>query len=242
MNSKTIIQVLKTTLLSTLMMLSIVYGMATGNAWIQYGGIIVIFVGQMLYQGIKTMRSTPLLNANMAEAERVKNGRLMLRMTENDVIKIKREVKDAGDLGMSAKLLPLIVVPLIIFFALHYILGIIAPDILAWQSYAISFLFSMAASTILTVKTGLTQPTSVVVSPNKYYVSEKGIVFDHMNSLILLRYPIRKLSIKREKKFIEVEGQDTKSTIIPYKVRLFSYDVDQLQHILNRFVENPSTA
>ena len=232
-----VVQHLKTILLSTTIMLLVVYGMATGNTWIQYGGIVLVFVGQMVYQLLKSIRSAPLLNANTAEAVKVKNGKLLLKMTADEIMKIKRDVRDTGDIGLSSKMLLVMFIPLGIFFATSYILGMIDPNILPWQSYLIGFLASLPVSTIITIKMGVSQPTSAVVSPNNYYIGEKGIVFDYMNNSFILKFPMTKMTTKKEKKFIEVEGQPTKSAMIPHKLKLFSYDVDQLQRMLNRFVE-----
>ena len=236
-----IVQYLKTMSLSIVIMLLVAFGMATENSWIQYGSILIVIGGQMAYQMFKSIRSAPMLNVNMMDAEKAKSGKLLFKTSENEVRKIKSYVGDAGDMGISSKTLPLMFAPLIIFIVAGYLLGIIAPAILRWQSYLIAFFVTLPVSSIITIKMGVSTSSGPVSSPDTYCISEKGIVFEHMGRSFILVFPLKKLKVKAEKKLIEVEGQSTKSAMIPNKLRLFNNDVDQLQRTLLRFTETKTS-
>lgn len=240
-----IIQYLKTMSLSIMIMLLVAFGMATGNSLIQYGSILIVLGGQMAYQMFKSVRSAPLLNVNMMDAEKAKDGKLLFKTHENEVLKIKKDVGDPGNMGISSKALLLMFLPLIIFIAAGYLLGIIAPGLPRWQSYLIAFFVTLPVSTIITIKIGVSF-SGPVASPNTYCISEKGIVFEYImpgniSRSFILPFPLKKLNVNVEKKLIEVEGQSSKSAIIPSRLRLFNNDVDQLQRILLRFAETKTS-
>jgi uncharacterized membrane protein len=237
MNVKDVIKYLRRMLFSITFMLLVALGMATGNPWLQYGSIFIIIIGQIVYQIFKSIRSAPTLNANMIEANKAKKGKLLYTATKNDVLKIKSESGGTGSMGMSSKTLFLMFIPLIIFFTTSYALGIVAPTLPRWQSYLTGVLFSLPASTIITVKAGITPSEGPIASPNTYYVSEKGIIFEHYGNSFILSYPIKKLNVNKEKNFIEVEGQSVKSVIIPNRLKLFNKDINVLQRILVRFTD-----
>jgi len=237
MASGGIIQYLKMMAPSILIMLLIAYGMATENPWLQYGSILIIMGIQLIYQTIKSIRAAPMLDTNMKAAEKAKGGRLLLTAAEREVTEVKKQAKNAGEIGMGSRTLLILLVPLAIFLATSQILSVVTPTIPRWQSYLIGFLLSLPASTITTMKMGVNPSTGPAVSPNSYYVSERGIIFDYMGRSFILVFPIKKLNVKKENKLIEVEGQPTKSLFIPNRLRLFNQDVDQLQRILTRFTE-----
>lgn len=240
MDSEGIIQYFKMMAPSILIMLLIAYGMAVENPLIQYGAIGLILVVQLGYQTIRSIRSAPMLESNMRDATKAKSGRLLLTATENEITEIKKQVKDTGVMGMSSKTLLILFVPLIIFYASSQIIGVLAPSMPQWQSYLIGFILSIPVSTIVAMKSGVSTVAGPAASPNAYYVSEKGIVFEHMGRTFISPFPIRKLNVNKGKMYIEVEGQSTKSIMIPSKVKLFSQDVDKLQRLLSRFIETKS--
>jgi len=234
MSQSNIPHYLKRMIPSLLLMVVMTYGIKEGNPWIQYGSIALLLVGQMVYQGAKAMRSRSVVDANLDEARRASRRNLLLTVTMNEITKAKDEGKSIG--GMSPKLSLLLVVPLAVFLATGYILSILVPGIPQWQSYVVGFLFTMPISLALQMKMGLgsTTPTA---NPNTYYVSEKGIVFEHMRQYYILHYPLVNLEVKQESNCIEIEGQPTNAPMIPNKVRLFNRDVKKLQRLLTRFTE-----
>lgn len=241
MNIRVVAKYLKKMLFSITIMLLVAVGMAFENPWLQYGSIFIIIIGQIGYQIFKSIRSAPMLNANMMEANKAKNGKLLHTATKNDVLKIKSASGGAGNTGMSSKTLFMMFIPLVIFFATSYILGIVAPTIPRWQSYLIGVLFSLPASTIITIKAGISPSEGPTASPNTYYISEKGIIFEHYGNSFILSYPLKKLNVNKEKNFIEVEGPSVKSVVIPNKLKLFNNDINTLQRILIRFTEQKTT-
>lgn len=80
----------------------------------------------------------------------------------------------------------------------------------------------------------------MVVTPNAYVVSERGIAFDHMGQPFILRFPLTKLNVQKEKNFIEAEGK-AETSIIPNRLRLFTEKIDQLNKILAKHVINQDT-
>lgn len=233
MDRKNLTQYVKRMIPSLLLMGLITYGIKEQNPWFQYGSILFLLVGQMVYQSIKTLRSRPVIDANLEEARKVMRRKIMLEVTKDEVTKAKQKGKSVG--GISPKISLLFIVPIVIFMATGYILSIIIPGIPRWQSYLVGFLVTMPVSMILSIKLGLgSTPTA---SPSFYYVSERGIVFEQMGQFFILRYPIVDLIVKEESNCVEVEGQPTKSAVIPNKVRLFNKDVKKLQRLLTRFVE-----
>ena len=219
---------------SLLLMVVMTYGIKEGKPWIQYGSIILLLVGQMVYQGAKALRSRPVVDANLDEARRVSRRKLLLTVTMNEITKAKDEGKSIG--GMSPKISLLLIVPLAVFLATGYVLSILFEDIPQWQSYVVGFLLTMPISIALQMKMGLGS-TTPTVTPNTYYVSEKGIVFEHMRQYYILHYPLVNMEVKQESNCIEIEGQPTNASIIPNKLRLFNRDVKKLQRLLTRFIE-----
>lgn len=219
---------------SLLVMGLITYGIKEGNPMIQYGSIALILVGQLVYQSFKVMRSKPDIEANMSEARRVARRKHLLAVTRSEIEKAKERGK--GVRGVSSTMYLLLILPLVIFLATGYILGIIFPGIPSWQTYLVGFIFTMPVSMAISVRSGLGSPMPTA-SPSTYYINEKGIVFEHMGRFYILHYPLVKMDVKEESNCLEVEGQPTEASIIPSKVRLFSRDVRKLQKILKRFME-----
>ena len=223
---------------SLLFMGLITYGIKEENPWLQYGSIVLIFVGLIVYQSIKTLRSRPAIEANLEEAHRVMRRRLILEVTKDEVKKAKQRGKSVD--GISPKIF-LLFVPYVIYVATGFIISILSeqqiiPDIPRWQSYLVAFLVTMPVSTILSIKSGSGSATPTR-SPSSYYVSERGIAFEHTGQFYILHYPIVDLVVKEESNCVEVEGQPTNSAIIPNKIRLFNRDAKRLQRLLTRFMQ-----
>jgi uncharacterized membrane protein len=217
---------------SFLMMILITYGIKEQNPWLQYGSILLLFAGTILYQGIQAARSRDEIDANHDEARKVMRQKGILEVKRDEVTSAKRSGKSIGGLSPTTSLV--FILPLIIFMATGYLLSQLVQDIEPWQSYLVGFLITMPVSTILSIKTGLGSMTPTI-SPNVYYVSDKGIVFEQMNQHYILHYPIVTMELKEESNCVEVQGQPTKSPLIPNRIRLFNKDAKKLQRLLTRF-------
>ncbi|MDQ1281222.1 MAG: hypothetical protein QG670_2486 [Thermoproteota archaeon] len=237
MDSEGILQYFKMMIPSLFIMVIIAFGMATENVLLQYGAIGLILVGQIGYQTIKSFRSAPMVEANIKEATKAKGGRLLLTVTENEVNEIKKQVKDSSGMGISSKQLLTLFIPIIVFYATSQILGSVVPDLPRWQSYLIAFALTLPASTVVAMKSGTRAMTGPAVSPNAYYISEKGVIFEYFGRTYIMPFPIKRINMQKEKMYIEVEGRPTKSVMIPNKLKLLSKQVEKLQSILNRFLE-----
>jgi uncharacterized membrane protein len=219
---------------SLLLMVLITYGIKEDIPWLQYGSIVILLAGQMGYQVIKTVRSKPMMDANVEEARKASRRKILLRVTKSEIDTAKARGKAIG--GMSPKMSLMFVVPLAIYLGSGYVLSYFIPGIPRWQSYLVGFLITMPVSMTLQAKMGVSSMTSVA-SPNTYSIGEKGIIFEHMGQYHILNVPFVNLEVKEESNCIEVEGHPTKASMIPNKVRLFNGDLKRLQNLLKRFID-----
>jgi uncharacterized membrane protein len=210
----------------------ITYGIKEENTWLQYGSIVLLLVGQIVYQSIQAVRSGPTIEANTMEANRVMNRKILLKVTDAEVSKAKQRGKKIG--GMGPKMGLMFIVPFLIFMVTGFVLSFLIPGIPRWQSYLIAFLVTMPFSLMLQMRLGM--GSTPIQSPNSYTVGEKGLVFPHMGRVFLLRYPLVTLTLNEEANCVEVEGQPTHTTIIPNKLRLFYENAKQLRKLLHQFV------
>ncbi len=217
------------------MMLLLTYGMATNNPLLNPTYIILTVLAlQLGYQIIKNMRSRSKVEANIQDATRVKRGVSLFAASEKDVKKAKEDSKGQNEMSMSTKMMIMLLAPLVIFISSGYLLSILIPGIEQWQSYMIGFILSMCVSTFLTFRMK-TLPGAAATTPNAYTINERGIAFDHMNQAFIVRFPLTKLTVQKEKNFIEAEGK-AEAPIIPNKLRLFTEKIDQLEKILTKYV------
>ena len=219
---------------SLLLMVLITYGIKEDIPWLQYGSIVILLAGQMGYQVIKTVRSKPMMDANVEEARKASRRKILLKVTKSEIDTAKARGKAIG--GMSPKMSLMFVVPLAMYLGSGYVLSYFIPGIPRWQSYLVGFLITMPVSMTLQAKMGVSSMTSVA-SPNTYSIGEKGIIFEHMGQYHILNFPFVNLEVKEESNCIEVEGHPTKTSMIPNKVRLFNGDLKRLQNLLKRFIE-----
>ena len=233
MSQRSVTQYLKRMGPSLLLMILITYGIKENIPWLQYGSIILLLAGQMLYQVVKTVRSKPMVDANIEEARRAARRKLLLTVTKSEIDTAKERGKSIG--GMSPKMSLLFVVPLLIFLASGYLLSLVVPGIPQWQSYVVGFLITMPVSMTLSSRLGMDTMTQVA-APNTYSISEKGIIFEHLGQYHLLTFPLVNLEVKEESNCIEVEGPPTNTALIPSKIRLFNRDVKKLQSLLAPYV------
>ncbi len=233
MSQRSVTQYLKRMGPSLLLMILITYGIKENIPWLQYGSIVILLAGQMLYQVAKTVRSKPMVDANIEEARRASRRKLLLTVSKSEIDTAKERGKSIG--GMSSKMSLLFVVPLLIFLASGYILSIVVPGIPQWQSYLVGFLITMPVSMTLSSRLGMNTMTQVS-APNTYSISEKGIIFEHLGQYHILNFPLVNLEMKEESNCIEVEGPPTNTALIPSKIRLFNRDVKKLQSLLARHV------
>jgi uncharacterized membrane protein len=219
---------------SLLLMVLITYGIKEDIPWLQYGSIVILLAGQMGYQVIKTVRSKPMMDANVEEARKASRRKRLLKVTKSEIDTAKARGKAIG--GMSPKMSLMFVVPLVMYLGSGYVLSYFIPGIPRWQSYLVGFLITMPVSMTLQAKMGVSSMTSVA-SPNTYSIGEKGIIFEHMGQYHILNFPFVNLEVKEESNCIEVEGHPTKTSMIPNKVRLFNGDLKRLQNLLKRFID-----
>lgn len=219
---------------SLLLMVLITYGIKEEIPWLQYGSIVILLAGQMGYQVIKTVRSKPMMDANVEEARKASRRKILLKVTKSEIDTAKARGKAIG--GMSPKMSLMFVVPLAMYLGSGYVLSYFIPGIPRWQSYLVGFLITMPVSMTLQAKMGVSSMTSVA-SPNTYSIGEKGIIFEHMGQYHILNFPFVNLEVKEESNCIEVEGHPTKTSMIPNKVRLFNGDLKRLQNLLKRFID-----
>lgn len=233
MSQRSVTQYLKRMGPSLLLMILITYGIKENIPWLQYGSIILLLAGQMLYQVVKTVRSKPMVDANIEEARRASRRKLLLTVTKSEIDTAKERGKSIG--GMSPKMSLLFVVPLLIFLGSGYLLSILVPGIPQWQSYVVGFLLTMPVSMTLSSRLGMDTMTQVA-APNTYSISEKGIIFEHLGQYHILTFPLVNLEVKEESNCIEVEGPPTNTALIPSKIRLFNRDVKKLQSLLTPYL------
>ncbi len=233
MSQRSVTQYLKRMGPSLLLMILITYGIKENIPWLQYGSIILLLAGQMLYQVVKTVRSKPMVDANIEEARRASRRKLLVTVTKSEIDTAKERGKSIG--GMSPKMSLLFVVPLLIFLGSGYLLSILVPGIPQWQSYVVGFLLTMPVSMTLSSRLGMDTMTQVA-APNTYSISEKGIIFEHLGQYHILTFPLVNLEVKEESNCIEVEGPPTNTALIPSKIRLFNRDVKKLQSLLTPYL------
>jgi uncharacterized membrane protein len=215
------------------LMILITAGMYFENSLLQYGSIFLMLGGQIAWQSVKTIRSRPIMDANLDEARRTMKRKLILEADKSDVSRARDRGKPISTFTPRMSLL--LILPLVIFLVSGQVLNIVIPGIPSWQSYAIGFLITMPISTILSFRMGMGTATQTG-NPNSYAISEKGIVFEHMGQYYILRYPLLKVTEIEESNCLEVEGQNSQSPIIPSKIRLYNQDLKKVQRALARFV------
>jgi uncharacterized membrane protein len=214
---------------SFLLLIFIAYGMATYNPWFQFGGIFIVLAIQMGYQIYRSAKSSPIIKLNIQEAARAKRSKPLLYMTEHDVNVIKADAKSLGEWRQLAKMLSILMLPAAILLGTTYMIGAFWPDVPSWQSFVAGFLISMAASTALASKVGLS--SGFAYAPSSYLITERGIVFEHMGRSFVLKFPLKRLTVK-DRNIVEVEG-DSETPIIPNILRLYTKNTDELIRILN---------
>jgi len=238
MNIGDISKYLKRMSISIVMMLLIAAGMADLHPLLQPLWIVLgVLILQFGYQMFKSARSRGVIDANMRDAARIRRGVILFEAKETEVNKAKG--KSGGETSMGTKMLIMLIAPLIIFIASGFILNQMSainliPKIEPWQSYMIGALLSMPVSIALTAKMGI-NPEEVGVTPKSFIVGEKGIVYDHMGQLFILRFPLKKFDVQKKDNFVEVEGKKEASTI-PNKLKLFSDKTNNLAKILAKNV------
>ena len=222
---------LRTLAPSFLILIFIAYGMATNNAWFQFGGVFIVLALQMGYQIYKSARASPIINANMQEAIRAKRAKPLLYMTEYDVRTARAGAGSTGEGAQAGKMALLIVVPAAMLFGTTYIIGILWPGVPYWQSFVVGFLISMPASAILASKTGLPQGGQMV-TPASYIVTERGIAYDQMGRSFILRFPLKRVALGKSGNSVEVEGF-SEAPIVPNRLRLYTEKTDELLRLLS---------
>ncbi len=215
------------------LMVLITTGMYLENPWLQYGSIFLLLGGQLLYQSMKTVRSKPIMDANLDEARRVMKRKLILEVDKGDVSKARERGKPISTFTSGMSLL--LIVPLVLFLVIGQVLSYFIPGIPSWQSYAIGFLVTMPVSTILSFRMGMGSPTQTG-NPNSYYISDNGIVFEHMGQYYVLRYPLVTVKEIEESNCLEIEGQDSHSPVIPSKIRLYNLDLKKVERAITKFI------
>ena len=226
-----IAQHLKSMSFSLFMMVLLAYGMATNNPWLQPLYVILIVLGlQFGLQIFKTTRSRGKVEENLLLASRAKRSKKLFEAPGGEVSNAKLKGTGVSEGGMGMKMILMLIAPLSIFIGTNYVLGIVAPGMEGWQSYVIAFLLTVPVSTLLTAKMGVSQRMTVA-TPKAYFVSEKGVAFDHMGQQYLLIFPLTKRDVQKEKKYIEAETK-AMAPLIPNRVRLFTERIEQLDKIL----------
>jgi uncharacterized membrane protein len=208
-------------------------GMYLENPWLQYGSIFLVLGGQMIYQSMKTVRSKPIMDANLEEARRTMKRKLILDVDKSDVSKARNQGKAIS--AFSPRMSILLIVPLVLFLVTGQVLSFVFPGIPSWQSYAIGFLITMPVSTILSFRMGMGSPTQTG-NPNSYAISDKGIVFEHMGQYYILRYPLVTVTEIEESNCLEIQGQDSQAIVIPSKIRLYNLDLKKVQRAITKFI------
>lgn len=230
---------LKSMSISLIMMLLFAYGFATGNPWLQPLYIMIFYIVlSMGYQFFQFYRTRDIVIENAKEAARMKRGTPLFRVNELETTRARGGVEEESQIG--SKMLVMMIMPMAVFFGAGYIMNIIFPGIPYWQTYVIAFLLTMPISIILNAKVGLAQGMSIA-TPSTYMVSERGIIFDQTNQSFILRFPLTRMETQRVKNYIEVEGK-TEVQFIPYKLKLFTEKVDQLEKVLSRHLVDQFTS
>jgi hypothetical protein len=221
---------LKTLIPSFIIMMAFSYGMATGNALVQWGGFLLVFGAQMGWQLYKGAKSGPAMDANMKEAYRAKRSKVLQYVSERDVRAAQVAGGSSGQMSQSVRMMGGLLVPLIVFFGTTYfIIPAFWHDVLPWQSYVVGFLASMPFSAIFMIKSGLPQGAPQI-TPSTYVVTERGIVFDQMGRSIIVKFPLTKAE-KGKGNCVEVEGIK-EGQLIPNRLKLYTDKADELLRIL----------
>ncbi len=227
------VKYLKQLVPSFFIMLTIAYGMAVGNTLIQYGGLILVLGGQMGWQLYKGMKSGPLMDANMKEANRAKRLRILQTVSDKDVQTARMAGGLSGQMMQNAGMLGMLIVPLAVFFGTSYVIGMVWPGTEAWKSYMTGFLLSMPVSLIFMRRSGMQAGGAPQTTPTSYVVTEQGIVFDQMGKSLIVKFPIKKAEKGKQGNCVEVEGIK-EADLIPYKLKLYTDNADDLLRILNQ--------
>jgi len=217
-------------------MITIAYGMATGNTLIQYGGLIGVLGAQMGWQLYKGTKSGPLMEANMKEANRAKRLRILQTVSDKDVQAARMAGGFSGQMMQNAGMLGMLIVPLAVFFGTSYIIGMVWPGTEAWKSYMAGFLLSMPVSLVFMHRSGMQAGGAPQTTPSSYVVTERGIVFDQMGKSLIVKFPILKAEKGKHGSSVDVEGAK-EADLIPYKLRLYTDSPDDLLRILNQRVK-----
>ena len=215
---------------SFLILILIAYGMATGNVWIQFGGLFIVLGIQMGYQVYKGVKSGPALEANVKEAVRAKRSKVLQYMSDVDVRAAKMAAGSSGQRSEAMRLVGMLVIPLGIFFGTTQLIHILWPETPPWQSYVVAFLLSMPVSAVFMAKSGL-PGGAPRVTPSSYLVTERGIVFDQMGRSLIVKFPLVKVEKGKDGSSVEVEGVK-ENDLIPYRLKLHTDKADELLRIL----------
>ena len=221
---------------SFLVLFFIAYGMATQNAWFQYGGVFIVLALQLGYQIYKSARASPLISANIQEAARAKRAKPLFTASEQEVRAVSANDKGSGEGAQASKMILLLFVPAAILFGTTFIVGLLIPGVPYWQSFVVGFLVSMPVSAALASRTGLSQG-GPIVTPTSYLVTEKGITFEQMKRSFILRFPLKKTALGKGGRSVEVEGF-SEAPLIPNRLRLYTQEVDELLKVLSSRVKD----
>ena len=167
---------LRTTAQSFLVLVMIAYGMATGNVWIQFGGIFVVLGIQVGYQLYKGAKSGSGMEANMKEAARARRSKALLYMSQQDVRSAQMAAGSSGLRSETMSMVGMLIVPLAIFFGVTYLVAYFWPETPQWQSYVAAFLLTMPVNAVFMARSGFEAGTPRR-TPSSYLVTERGIVF-----------------------------------------------------------------
>ena len=222
-------------------MITIAYGMAVGNTLIQYGGLILVLGAQMGWQLYKGTKSGPLMDANMKEANRAKRLRILHTVSDKDVQAARMAGGFSGQMMQNAGMLGMLIVPLAVFFGTSYVIGIVWPGTEAWISYMAGFLLSMPVSLVFMQRSGMQAGGAPQTTPSSYVITERGIVFDQMGKSLIVKFPILKVEKGKHGSSVDVEGVK-EADLIPYKLRLYTDNPDDLLRILNQRVKKDVSA
>lgn len=229
---------------SFLILITIAYGMSSGNTWIQYGGIILVIGSQMGWQLYKGVKSGPAMDSNMKEAARARRSKALHYVSDIDVRAAQRAGGSSESMSQAAGMIGMILVPLMVFFGTSYVMGIVWPDpvTLPWQRYVAGFLLSMPVSLVFTARSGMQSSGAPPVTPSSYVVTERGIIFDQMGRSLMVKFPLTKVErAKKNTNCVEVEGIK-EADMIPNKLKLYTNKADDLLRILSQRVRKDLTS
>ena len=221
---------------SFLILIMMAYGMSTGNTWFQYGGIVLVLGAQIAWQVYKSVKSGPAMDSNMKEAARARRSKALHYVSDKDVRAAQMAGGSSGAMSQAAGMMGMLLVPLMVFFGINYLMGIVWPDTLPWQRYVTGFLLSMPVSAVFMARSGMQGGGTPPVTPSSYVVTERGIVFDQMGRSLMVKFPLTKVErAKKNTNCVEVEGIK-EADMIPNKLKLYTDKADDLLRILNQRV------